>query len=112
MAIVKMKRLRLIGMAEDREELLEQLQHAGCVELSQPDEQLDDPAWESLTRADGAALLEARAREASVVQKLQILFQLGEITSCDGRISFFFHAKVVFVPVEGVVLAEFLGVSW
>ena len=73
MAIVKMKRLRLIGMAEDREELLEQLQHAGCVELSQPDEQLDDPAWERPTRAAGAALLAARAREASLNAALDTL---------------------------------------
>ena len=37
MAIVKMKRLRMVGMAGDREELLRKLQHMGCVEVIQPE---------------------------------------------------------------------------
>ena len=35
MAIMKMKRLRLIAMAEDRETILRTLQHMGCVEVSE-----------------------------------------------------------------------------
>ena len=34
MAIVKMKRLALIAMAYDRQEILEKLQRLGCVEVS------------------------------------------------------------------------------
>jgi V/A-type H+-transporting ATPase subunit I len=33
MSIVKMKRLRLIGMSSDRDELFRRLQHLGCVEI-------------------------------------------------------------------------------
>ena len=36
MSIVKMKRLRLIGMRSEREEMLRLLQHMGCVETSRP----------------------------------------------------------------------------
>ena len=37
MSIVKMKRLRLLSLASQREELLARLQHAGCVEVLEPD---------------------------------------------------------------------------
>jgi len=57
MAIVKMKHLRLFAMSTDREELLRQLQHMGCVEVSQSSDQLNDPEWASLlTRPDSGAL--------------------------------------------------------
>ena len=36
MAIVTMKRLRLLAMGEDREALLDDLQRLGCVEVSEP----------------------------------------------------------------------------
>ena len=38
MSIVKMKHLRLFAMDADREELLRQLQHLGCVEIREPDQ--------------------------------------------------------------------------
>ena len=37
MAIVKMKRIRLIALAEDRDALLSSLLHVGCVEISEPE---------------------------------------------------------------------------
>ena len=36
MSIVKMKRLRLIGMQAERGALLKLLQHMGCVEIDEP----------------------------------------------------------------------------
>ena len=36
MAIVKMKRLGLLAMREDREAILHALQGLGCVEISEP----------------------------------------------------------------------------
>lgn len=56
MSIVKMKRLRLIGMRSEREEMLRLLQHMGCVEIDEPSDWRDDPDWASLTRPDTAAL--------------------------------------------------------
>ena len=37
MSIVKMKRIRLIALAEDRDALLSSLLHVGCVEISEPE---------------------------------------------------------------------------
>ena len=42
MAIVKMKRLRVIAMAACREELLGQLQRLGCVEIREPETARED----------------------------------------------------------------------
>ena len=45
-------------------------------------------------------------RFQGIVQKLEILFQLGEVTFGDGGKSLFLHAEAIFVPVEVVVLTE------
>lgn len=51
MAIVKMKKLRVVAMAASREELLRGLQHLGCVEISEPENiTASDPAWAALVR--------------------------------------------------------------
>ena len=42
MAIVKMKRLRLIALAQDRDALLSSLLHVGCVELREPEGELSE----------------------------------------------------------------------
>ena len=39
MAIVKMKRLQLIALAKDRDALLSELLHVGCVEVREPAEE-------------------------------------------------------------------------
>lgn len=72
MSIVKMKRLRLFGMAADREELMRALQHAGSVELSEPETQ-GDPAWSALTRVSDTALAERKADAAALTAALATL---------------------------------------
>lgn len=71
MAIVKMKRLRLVGLRSDQEALLRLLQRLGCVEISQRPE--DDEAMASLSPPDGAALNEARNNAAGLQTALEIL---------------------------------------
>lgn len=73
MAIVKMKRLRLFGMREDRESLLRLLQRLGCVEIGEPAIDLSDPAWAALTKPDGRGLSQARERSNSLNSALTIL---------------------------------------
>ena len=73
MAIVKMKRLRLFGLRSDREELLRQLQHLGCVEVGEPAVDLSDPQWAGLTRPDGQGLSRAREQSAAVGSALETL---------------------------------------
>lgn len=60
MAIIKMKRLRLLALRSDREELLHTLQRLGCVEISEPPEadgRSDAPPgdWEGPPGRPGAA---------------------------------------------------------
>ncbi len=73
MAIVKMKRLRLFGLRSNREELLRQLQHLGCVEVGEPAADLSDPQWAGLTRPDGQGLSRAREQSAAVGSALDTL---------------------------------------
>ena len=46
MAIVKMKRIRLIALESDRAELFRRLQRMGCLHLSEPPS--DSAQWEDL----------------------------------------------------------------
>lgn len=45
MSIVKMKRISVAGMAEDRKDLIRKLQKLGAVEISNQDWKLSDPQW-------------------------------------------------------------------
>ena len=63
MAIVKMKRLRLVGLRSDQEALLRLLQRLGCVEISQ---RSDGEVPEALSPPDGAALNEGRGDAAEL----------------------------------------------
>ena len=73
MSIVKMKHIRLFGMAADRETLLRQLQHLGCVEISEPTDKLADPDWAALTRVDDAGLARVKADAALLNAALNTL---------------------------------------
>jgi len=73
MSIVKMKRLRLVGMQSDREEQLRLFQHMGCVEIDEPKKKLADPRWAALARPDGEALTRARMEYDSAQTALKIL---------------------------------------
>ena len=73
MSIVKMKHIRLFGMARDREALLRRLQHLGCMEVRDSGEALEQPEWASFARVDSAALEEARARAEDLQAALKLL---------------------------------------
>lgn len=55
-----MKKLRVMAMAMCREELLQALLRLGCVELSEPDAKLADPAWSALVRRGSSRLAAAK----------------------------------------------------
>lgn len=73
MAIVKMKRLRLMGMRSDRESLLHLLQKLGCVEVDEPAIDLSDPNWSALAKPDGRDLSNAKERSALLSHALSVL---------------------------------------
>ena len=68
MAIVKMKRLRLAAMKQDREELLGLLQRMGCVEI-------DEPSVEEgqLKHPEGDGLSAAREGRSAAERALEVL---------------------------------------
>ena len=73
MSIVKMKRLRLIGLQEGREELLRELQSLGCVQVDTVTAAQDDPTWAGLVHPDSRALEEARDRLEQTRAALEVL---------------------------------------
>lgn len=66
MAIVKMKRLRVIALAEQRDELLSRLLHVGCVEVTEPEDHLTDPEWMALLNRDTGAQGAVKAQVTAV----------------------------------------------
>ena len=81
MAIVKMKRLRMVAMVQDREELLRKLQHMGCVEIIQPEADPDDPAWASLTSPEGSGLAAANEEKTGAERALEVLKRYAPVKS-------------------------------
>ena len=73
MSIVKMKRLRMIALASEREEILSRLLHVGCVELSEPQVELADPEWTSLLSKSDSPLADVKQEQAQVMAALQTL---------------------------------------
>lgn len=73
MAIVKMKRLRLLALRPEREKLLRSLQHLGCVEIREPAIDLTDPEWEGLGKPESAGLERAREQSLQLNSALDVL---------------------------------------
>lgn len=73
MAIVKMKRIHLIALAKDRDELLSGLLHAGCVEVREPTEQLSDADCAALLHRDTTDLTQIRAELTLLQHALEVL---------------------------------------
>ncbi len=67
MSIVKMQRLRLIALAQDRDALLDRLLHAGCVELSEPTSYLADEDWANWRKQSGYTL----EQQVRIVEKIK-----------------------------------------
>lgn len=73
MSIVKMKRLRVIGLAEERDALLSQLLHMGCVEVSEPEDKVTDPEWAALVKRDVSSLSDVKSEASGLTSALDAL---------------------------------------
>ena len=73
MAIVKMKKLRVVAMADHREELLKGLLHLGCV-----DDKLSDPAWSALLKRETSRLAETKSELADVNTALDAIKRIAQ----------------------------------
>ncbi len=97
MAIVKMKKLRVLAMAGQREELLKGLLHLGCVEISEPEDRLNDPQWAALLRRNVSDLTRIRGEIADVNTALDAVKRYGEAK------------EGLFIQRRGVTEQEFLS---
>lgn len=66
MAIVKMKKLRVVAMAEERDKLLRSLLRLGCVEINEPEALLNDPDWSALLYRSTSSFLDTRGAIADL----------------------------------------------
>lgn len=73
MSIVKMKRLKLIALAEERDKLLSQLMRLGCVEISEPSDKLADPDWTAFLSRDTSQLSQVKAQSIELNNALATL---------------------------------------
>ena len=75
MSIVKMKRIRLIALAKDKDALVSGLLHAGCVQVSEPSEYQGEIDEAALLRQDNAAVAQAQGQLTVLQQALETLDQ-------------------------------------
>ena len=72
MAIVKMKKLRLMAVRSDKEELLRELLRHGCVEISEPEELRDEALGVALKR-ESSQQMTWRGRQQDLQNALAVL---------------------------------------
>ncbi len=73
MAIVKMKRLRLLAVRAERDRLIRELMRLGCLEIHEPKEMLDDPDTALLLKTESSGLAELRTEQGELERALNIL---------------------------------------
>ncbi len=73
MSIVKMKRIRLIALAQDRDALLSSLLHVGCVEISEPEDYSADEDQAALLQRDTTDLARVKGDLVQLTGALQVL---------------------------------------
>lgn len=81
MAIVKMKRLHLLSLAADKDQLLQLLLKAGCVEVNEMDAELADPQWKALVTKERSMVSVARSGVTTVNAALETLKKYAGIKS-------------------------------
>lgn len=75
MSIVKMKKINLIGLRSQKDDLLRELMLIGCVEVSEPEELLSDPEVASNSSRETSELERYRTDSSAVQRALDILKQ-------------------------------------
>ncbi len=81
MSIVKMKRLKLIALNEQKDDLLSALLRVGCVEVTEPEGELSDPAWTELVHRDTASIMEVKTRVNALSGALDALKKYAPVKS-------------------------------
>ena len=75
MAIVRMKKLRLVVLRQQRDGLMEALLRLGCVEIRQPEELLSDPEIAGVLRRERGSVSDVRTKLSALQSAVKILDQ-------------------------------------
>ena len=81
MSIVKMKRLRLLGLLTERDELLNKLLALGCVEVTESASKLADPEYAALLHKDATDFSEFRTSNTRLSSALATLKKHAPVKS-------------------------------
>jgi V/A-type H+-transporting ATPase subunit I len=73
MAIEKMKKLRLMAVRSQKEALLRDLLLLGCVQLTEPEQEMSDPSISAMVKREGSELLKYRAQFASLSHAVELV---------------------------------------
>ncbi len=72
MSIVKMKKLRIIALREQRDELMQQLLRLGCVQVTKPEGVLSDPEAAAILRPERVDMTRLRADLSQISSAVKI----------------------------------------
>ena len=81
MAIVKMKKLQLMVVRQQKDELLRDLTILGCVEVTDPDAFFEDEEAASCLHHESGNLVEARSDQTRLVNGLKLLDKYAPVKS-------------------------------
>jgi len=81
MSIVKMKRIRAVALAAERDGLLADLLHLGCVEVTEPEAKLSDPNWMTLMSRESSDLTDMKTKSTAVNAALETLRKYAQLSN-------------------------------
>lgn len=81
MAIVKMKRFRLIALKQDRATLLSRMQKLGCAEISDAESKLAEAQWSNLLHRDHSSSGDVKNQISTVTNALEALKKYAPVKS-------------------------------
>ena len=84
MSIVAMKKLRLIAVRSQQEEILRELMLLGCVQISEPEE-LPEGLVDKLKRNDSGELFHDRQKLQKLQSALDVLDEYAKAKKCCNR---------------------------
>lgn len=79
MAIVRMKKIRLIAMQSQKEALLSRMMHVGCVQVLEQKAKLTDPEWAALLSKDISSLPKFKVQLNSLNAALEALSKYAPV---------------------------------
>jgi len=81
MAIEKMKKLRLMAVRSQKEDLLKEMMLLGCVQITEPEQKLQDPEIASVVKRESTELTRFKAQHASLTHAVELLGKYAPVKS-------------------------------